>query len=200
MTRARRVDPAQHPPINFEPMPQDGQNYLRQSPHLSPGCRIECGFGRPGSHVEGMNPATSAGVKLRRFDGQEVLTVSYHGFLISQEVYHPFADEDKIGDIIGARPELDIALVELTPTASEKFTNTCYFQAETPRVLLEGSEIKQGSWSEVDGMSSGRQAASRPWCTGCDYPGHAAVGLDARDGLFGHPGRAWSRLTRWARS
>jgi hypothetical protein len=155
MTRARRVDPAQHPPINIGPMPQDGQNYLRHSSHLSPGCRIECGFGIPGSNFEGMNAATSAGVKLRRFDGQEVLTVSHHGFLTSQEVYHPFADEDKIGDVIDARPELDIALVELTPTASEKFTNTCYFQAETPRVLLEGSEIKQGSWSEVDGMSSG---------------------------------------------
>jgi hypothetical protein len=149
MTRARRVDPAQHPPTNFGPMPQDGQNYLRQSSYLSPGCRLECGYGM------GMNAATSAGVKLRRFDGKEVLTVSHHGFLISQEVYHPFADEDKIGDIIDARPELDIALVELTPAASEKFTNACYFQAETPRVLLKGSEIKQGTWFEVDGMSSG---------------------------------------------
>ncbi|TVY39746.1 hypothetical protein LOCC1_G005486 [Lachnellula occidentalis] len=155
MTRARRVDPAQHSPMSLAPMPQDRQNYLRQSSHLSPGCRLECGFGIPGSHGEGINAATSAGVKLRRFDGQEALTVSHHGSLISQEVYHPSADEDKIGDVIDARPELDIALVELTPTASEKFTNTCYFQAETPRMLLESSEMKQGSWSEVDAMSSG---------------------------------------------
>jgi hypothetical protein len=94
-------------------------------------------------------------VKLRRLDGQEVLTVSYQGFLISQEVYHPFADEDKIGDVVDARPELDIALVKLMPTASEKITNSCYFQAESPRVLLAAFEIKPGSWSEVDGMSSG---------------------------------------------
>ncbi|KAL5324693.1 hypothetical protein ACEPPN_009241 [Leptodophora sp. 'Broadleaf-Isolate-01'] len=155
MTRARRVDPAQHSTAGIGPMPQDDQNYLRQSSHLSPGCRVECGHGIPGSQNEGVNAATSAGVKLRHFDGREVLTVAHHGFLISKEVYHPYAGEDKIGDIIDTRPELDIALVELTPTASERFTNTCYFQAETPRALLEGSEIKQGSWSEVDGMSSG---------------------------------------------
>ena len=70
-----------------------------EASHLSPGCRLECGFGIQGSHVEGMNAATSAGVKLRRFDGQEELTVSYHGLLISQEVYHPSTDEDKIGDL-----------------------------------------------------------------------------------------------------
>ncbi|EPE25018.1 hypothetical protein GLAREA_11599 [Glarea lozoyensis ATCC 20868] len=155
MTRARRIDPAQHPPMNLGPMPQDAHNYLRQTSHLSPGCRLEYGFGMTGSHVEGINAATSAGVKLRRVDGQEVLTASHHGFLISSEVYHPFAGEDKIGDIIDTRPQLDIALVRLTPTASAKFTNTCYFQAETPRTLLRGSEIIQGSWSEVDGMSSG---------------------------------------------
>lgn len=154
MTRARRVDPAQYPTTNFGPMPQDGQNYLRHS-HLSPGCRLECGYGMPGSENEHMNAATSSGVKLRRLDGREVLTVSHHGFLISQEVYHPFADEDKIGDVIDTRSELDIALVELTPAASAKFTNACYFQAETPRMLLEGSQIEEGSWSEVDGMSSG---------------------------------------------
>lgn len=51
-----------------------------------------------------MNAATSAGIKLRRFGGQEVLTVSHHGFLVSKEVYHPYAGEDKIGDIIDTRP------------------------------------------------------------------------------------------------
>lgn len=61
-----------------------------------------------------------------------MLTVSYHGFLNSGQVYHPSAVEDKIGDIIDARPELDIALVELTPAAPEKVTNNCYFRAESP--------------------------------------------------------------------
>jgi hypothetical protein len=120
---------------------QSPQNYLRQSSHLSLRCRLECGYSIPGSHVEGINAATSAGVKLRRFDRQEVRTISYYRFLISQEVYHPFANEDMIGDIIDARPELNIALVKLTPIASKKFTNTCYFQAKTPRVLLRGSKI-----------------------------------------------------------
>jgi hypothetical protein len=70
-------------------------------------------------------------------------------------VHHPYANEDKIGDIIDARPELDVAFVKLTPSTCAKFTNTCYFQAETPRMLLEGSQITEGSCSEVDGMSSG---------------------------------------------
>ncbi|KAH8682817.1 hypothetical protein BGZ60DRAFT_398780 [Tricladium varicosporioides] len=153
--RERRIDPSQYPSANFGPMPQDGQNYLRQSSQLTPGCRLESGSSLPGSQTVGINAATSAGVKLRRFDGKEVLTVSHHSFLTSQEVYHPFANEDRIGDVIDTREELDIALVKLTPTASERFTNNCYFQAETPRMLLQGSQIRQGSWSEVDGMSSG---------------------------------------------
>ncbi|RDW60715.1 hypothetical protein BP6252_12098 [Coleophoma cylindrospora] len=146
MTRARRVDPALNRATDLGPMPQDVENYLRRSSHLSPGCRLECGYGPKGPEVEGMNAATSAGVKLRQqFDGKEVITVANHGFLISREVYHPFAHEDKDRQ----------RLVQLMPTASTKFTNDCYFQAEHPRVLLEGSGIKQGSWSEVDGMSSG---------------------------------------------
>ncbi|KAG9237870.1 hypothetical protein BJ875DRAFT_516761 [Amylocarpus encephaloides] len=108
-----------------------------------------------GSQNEGVNATTSAGIKLRHFDGQEVLTVAHHGFLISKEVYHPYVGEDKIGDVIDTRPELDIALVKLTSTAGRKFTNACYFQAETPRMLLEGLKIESGTWSEVDGMSSG---------------------------------------------
>lgn len=155
MTQARRVDPALHPPTKTGPMPQDGQNYLRNGFYLSPGCRLESGLGPPGSNSEGVNAATSAGVKLRRIDGREAITVSYHGFLTSKEVYHPFADEDKIGDVTDERPELDIGLVELTPAASGKFTNTCYFQAAIPKKLLDSSEIDQGSWFEVDGMSSG---------------------------------------------
>jgi hypothetical protein len=155
MTRERRVDPAQHRTTGIGPMPQDDQNYFRQASHLGPGCRLECGHGIPGSQNEGMNAATSAGIKLRQFDGQEVLTVSHHRFLVSKEVYHPYAGEDKIGDIIDTRPELDIALVKLTSAAAGKFTNACYFEAKTPRMLLRGSEMESGCWFEVDGMSSG---------------------------------------------
>jgi hypothetical protein len=108
-------------------MSQDDQNYFRQVLYLSPGYRLECGYGIPGSQKEAMNAVTSAGIKLRRFDGQEVLTVSYHRFLVSKEVYHLYAGEDKIGNIINTRPELDIALVKLTPATAGKFTNACYF-------------------------------------------------------------------------
>lgn len=62
---------------------------------------------------------------------------------------------DLIGEVVDTRPGLDIALVKLTPAASSSFTNSCYFQAEPPTRLLEMSQISQGSWSEVDGMSSG---------------------------------------------
>lgn len=43
----------------------------------------------------------------------------------------------------------------LTPAASASFTNECDFQAEPPRSLIPGDMIEAGSWSEVDGMSSG---------------------------------------------
>jgi hypothetical protein len=78
--------------------------------------------------------------------------------LISKEVYHPRVDEEKVGDVVERRPELDLALVQLTPdtsTTSAKFANALCFQAEPPQMLLKGSQINQGSWSEVDGMSSG---------------------------------------------
>ncbi|CAI7614785.1 unnamed protein product [Penicillium viridicatum] len=77
-------------------------------------------------------------------------------FVRPEEVYHPFVNGgDLIGEIVDARPELDIALVKLTPAASSNFTNSCYFQAEPPTRLLEMSQISQDSWNEVDGMSSG---------------------------------------------
>ena len=63
-TRARRIDPAQHQMKDIGLIPQDAQNYLQHSLHLSPGCRIECGYGLAGSNAEGINAATSAGVKL----------------------------------------------------------------------------------------------------------------------------------------
>jgi hypothetical protein len=85
-----------------------------------------------------------------------VLTVANHDFIFSKEVYHPFMNGgDLIGEVVDTRAELDIALVKLTPAASSSFTNVCYFQAEPPTRLLEMSQILQGSWSEVDGMSSG---------------------------------------------
>lgn len=149
----RQLDPAQAGASG--PTPQDKTNYIKECSFLSPGCRVESGYGVAGSENEGTNAATSAGVKLRNINGKEALTVSQHGFLNSNEVYHPFASGDKIGEIADERPELVISLVELTPNASGQFRNDCYFQGETPKVLLRGSDVIKGSWYEVDGMSSG---------------------------------------------
>lgn len=152
-TRVRAIDPQEHMNKN-QILPQDDSNYLRNS-SLTAGCRLECGFSPPRSANEFVNCATTSGVRIRNSRGEDALTVAHHGFLLSTEVYHPRASADKIGEVFDTRPDLDIALVSLTPAASANFTNDCYFQAEPPRMLLEGDQIKQGTWSEVDGMSSG---------------------------------------------
>ncbi|PKX90721.1 uncharacterized protein P174DRAFT_376226 [Aspergillus novofumigatus IBT 16806] len=152
-TRARFIDPAQHM-NSSESLPQDDSNYLRRL-CLTPGCRVESGMGSPGSGYGSVNSATTLGVKLRNVRGEEVVTVAHHGFLLSNEVYHPRVGGDMIGTVSDTRPELDIAFVKLTPAASASFTNECNFQAEPPRSLMPGDMIEAGSWSEVDGMSSG---------------------------------------------
>lgn len=154
-TRVRAIDPQEHMNNNQnQTLPQDDSNYLRNA-SLTPGCRLEWGLGPPGSANEFANCATTSGVKIRNSRGEDALTVAYHGFQLSTEVYHPRATADKIGEVFDTRPELDVALVSLTPAASANFTNNCYFQAQPPRMLLEGHQIKQGSWSEMDSMSSG---------------------------------------------
>ncbi|PLB50792.1 hypothetical protein P170DRAFT_508920 [Aspergillus steynii IBT 23096] len=152
-TRARAIDPSRRTSISG-PLPQDDSNYLRRA-YLTPGCRVESGYGSAGSSTESVNCATTLGVKLRNMRGQEAVTVAHHGFLISNDVYHPRASEDLIGTIFDTRPELDIAFAKLTPAASASFTNACNFQAEPPQRLVPGDMIQAGSWSEVDGMSSG---------------------------------------------
>ncbi|KAJ5081372.1 hypothetical protein NUU61_009636 [Penicillium alfredii] len=153
-TRVRAIDPQQYTNNNDQTLPQDDTNYLQRS-SLTPGCRLECGFGLPGSMNEFVTCATSSGVKIRNARGEQALTVAYHGFLKSKDVYHPRTNTDQIGHVLDALPELDVGLVSLTPAASARFTNNCYFQAQPPRMFLEGDQINQGAWSEVDGMSSG---------------------------------------------
>jgi hypothetical protein len=41
------------------------------------------------------------------------VSVANHGFLPGDEVFHPTANDDKIGDIVDRYPELDIAMVQL---------------------------------------------------------------------------------------
>ncbi|KAJ5473279.1 hypothetical protein N7475_002845 [Penicillium sp. IBT 31633x] len=138
LTRPRFIDPSQVSAAGATP--QDDSNYLRRS--------------MPQPNLQMLQPRV--GIKIRNLAGEEMLTVANHGFLSSKEVYHPFVNGgDLIGEVVDARPELEITLVKLTPAVSSSFTNSCYFQAEPPTRLLEVSQVSQGSWSEVDGMSSG---------------------------------------------
>ncbi|KAJ5720921.1 uncharacterized protein N7483_008855 [Penicillium malachiteum] len=152
LTRPRLIDPSKTQRDTH--IPQDDSNYLQQQYVLTPGCRVESGFGLPGTQTESINAATTLGIQLCRGE-EDVVTVSHHGFLTSGEVYHPNTDGELIGTVVDTRPELDISLVTLTPASSRSFTNSCYFQAEPSTQLLVTNQIKQGSWSEADGMSSG---------------------------------------------
>jgi hypothetical protein len=83
------------------------------------------------------------------------VSVANHGFLAGDEVFHPTADGDKIGDIVNRYPELDIAMIQLTPAHFSHFSNQTYFQAEPPKRLANSSNLIKGAWFEVDGMSTG---------------------------------------------
>ncbi|KAJ5138854.1 uncharacterized protein N7515_003702 [Penicillium bovifimosum] len=153
LTRPRIIQPSKA--SSLSPAVHDTANYLRRSA-LTPGCRVESGFEVPSPGSQPTTAATTCGVKIRNNGGEERLTVANHGFLSSKDIYHPQVNGgDLIGQVVDPRPELDVALVKLTPAASFSFTNTCYFQAEPPTRLLESAHIGQGSWSEIDGMSSG---------------------------------------------
>lgn len=156
--RERRLDPAKWQFPELGPLPQDCTNYLLEPPSLlTPGVRLSSGRGAKGTIYENTSQATSAGVRLRNSKtGQDVVTVAHHGFLYSNEVYHPTEEDGvRIGEIIDSRPELDVAFIRLTPSEFHKFTNSVYFSAEKPTRLALEAEIAPGSWSECDGMSSG---------------------------------------------
>ncbi|KAJ5937095.1 hypothetical protein N7466_003545 [Penicillium verhagenii] len=125
-SRVRAIDPMDA----SRPLPQDDSNYLRKS-FLTPGCRLDLRISR----------------QLR---WHAMVSYSQRRYIID-----PRASGDKVGDVFDTLPELDISLVSLTPAALDSYRNTSYFQAETPRFIYEGEQIMQGSWSELDGMSSG---------------------------------------------
>lgn len=81
------------------------------------------------------------------------MTVSNHGFLESDEVYHPTEAGTHIGHIDERLVHLDVALVTLHP--SIRFTNKPYFGAKQPRRLLRSTAIADGQWYATDGMSTG---------------------------------------------
>lgn len=157
LKRERRIDPARYEIPEIGPLPVDCTNYLKEEPSvITPGVRMASGCGAAGTRFENLSQATSAGIRLRNVNGQDMMTVANHGFSFSSEVYHP-AEEDgnKIGEVVSRYPEIDVALVKLAPSEAHKLSNRVYFQAEPPVRLVSADEITQGSWAEVDGMSSG---------------------------------------------
>lgn len=162
-----REDPSQYP---AGPHPQDETDYIREPEQgmFSPGMGVSTG---PAADSR----PTISGILLRKGDTQYI-TVANHAFSDTQ-VFHPAPHGDKIGDIIKRYPELDIAMVQLTPANSHRFTNNTYFQTEPPKHLAQSSDITPGTWFEVDGMSTGLlsfpclgKALEKPACPITDIP------------------------------
>jgi len=102
----------------------------------------------PGPLIGPAVQSTTCGILLRK-RATRYVSVANHGFLATNEVFHPAYDGDKIGEIAYRYPELDIAMVQLTPANSSRFST------EPPKRLVETYDLAPGTWFEVDGMSTG---------------------------------------------
>jgi hypothetical protein len=156
-TRERLLDPGRYlPGPLIGPLPQDGTNYLREPSWriLNPGVRVSTGPATGSGTYADVVQSTTCGILLRKGASMRI-SVANHGFLAGDEVFHPTADGDKIGDIVNRYPELDIAMIQLTPAHFSHFSNQTYFQAEPPKRLANSSNLIKGAWFEVDGMSTG---------------------------------------------
>ncbi len=198
-TRERLIDPK----LGI----QDTTNYLEESGRsLTPGVRVSSAPLTNQGHAI-ISRSTTAGVVLRNAEGQVRLTVANHGFLESEEVFHPTTNDFKIGEISERWPAQDVALVKLDPSIS--FRNLHYFEAQTPLRLLRSEELqrsKTGKWFSVDGMSTGllflflrgvslcqaRRPSSNPihidfsnWSTEHVFRLIGPAGGSAKDGIFG---------------
>lgn len=104
-TRERLIDPK----LGI----QDTTNYLEESGRsLTPGVRVSSAPLINQGHAI-ISRSTTAGVVLRNAEGQVRLTVANHGFLESEEVFHPTTNDFKIGEISERWPAQDVALVKL---------------------------------------------------------------------------------------
>ena len=156
-TRERFLDPGKYlPGPRIGPLPQDGTNYLYESSwgYLTPGMRLSTGAVNDSGQSSSAIWSTTCGILLRKGTTKR-FTVANHGFTNMTEVFHPSPDGDKVGDIVDRYPELDVALVELTPANLGRFSNALYFQAEPPKRLVDTDQMSLGSWHEIDGMSTG---------------------------------------------
>lgn len=132
---------------------QDKSDYLRARQELCPGVCVSSGTVTNIGQYATLSMSTTAGIVLRNNRGDQRLTVSNHGFLHSDNVYHPIPQGTHIGEIDERYQALDIALVKLNP--SVKFTNANYFESKVPRRLLYRSQVPLGVFFALDGMSSG---------------------------------------------
>ena len=135
---------------------QDTTNYLNSDARtMCPGVRVESGPVSKHGEYWTATMASSAGVLLRSVDEGPRLTVFNHGFLGTDEVYHPSSQAAGvcIGQITERFEHLDIALVRLSPSSS--FTNSEYFQAQTPTRLLRSNQVSENVWCSLDGMATG---------------------------------------------
>ena len=186
--------------ISLTASTQDNSNYLQVYNELCPGVRVESGEVTNMGQYAQFSMSTTAGILIRDNHGHQRLSVSNHGFLYSDEVFHPSSNGVEIGVIDERWDALDIALVKLHPPA--RFTNNTYFEAKRPRRLLRSQEIPDGAFFSVDGMSTGivyMQAQGlaldippRPqFCTDITfakmriYRGFGAMAAVPRDGICG---------------
>jgi hypothetical protein len=132
---------------------EDDSDYLAAFNELCPGVRVESAKTTNIGQYADLSMRTTAGILVRDNHGHQRLTVSNHGFLHSDEVFHPTNNGRHIGEIDERFDYLDIALVKLNPAI--KFTNATYFEAKRPRRLLRSQEIPDGVFFCVDGMSTG---------------------------------------------
>ena len=132
---------------------QDKSDYLRTRQELCPGVCVSPGTVTNVGQCATLSMSTTAGIVLRNNRGDQRLTVSNHGYLPSNDVYHPIPQRTHIGEIDERWQALDIALVKLNP--SVRFTNANYFESNEPRRLLYRSQVPLGVFFALDGMSSG---------------------------------------------
>lgn len=112
--------------------------------------RVSTGYGAD----SGVHSSTTSDIFLGKVSSCYI-TVSNQYFRHTQQINYLAPHEDKTGDIVERYPELDIAMVQLTPANSCRYTNQMYFQAQAPRCLAEKTDVAPGTWFEVDGMSTG---------------------------------------------
>jgi hypothetical protein len=126
---------------------QDMTDYLRPGYFLSPGVRLV-----------GATKATTCGIQVKNKVGDLRITGANHGFLDTNEVFHPNNYDIPIGFIKERYEEEDVALFE--PNSEIKqlpFRNDTYFDAPSPKRFLTSEEVLNlsGSWFAADGMSTG---------------------------------------------